>query len=273
MDQIETKQEQAGDKDSRSYYISVIIPAHNEEGFLRPTLDALKQQTFRDFEVIVVANGCSDRTVAEAEGHCDQLFDLQERGLGKARNLGGFKARGELLVFLDADTILEPTALEIIANQFTKRCAMGTLKGSPDTKRGAYRLIYFFKNFVHASHLHWGSSGVILCWKRQFERVGGFDEMLYLRENSDLMKKLARFGRYKYIRRTPAITSMRRYDERGPAEMVWFWMKVWWMSNFSDIRNQTYEKMHAKTALPTRRFREQFVRSRKFKMSKPISWS
>jgi hypothetical protein len=64
-----------------------------------------------------------------------------------------------------------------------------------------------------------------------------------LRENSDLMKKLRRFGRYRYIRSAPAVTSMRRYDKTGTAEMVLLWLKVWVLSNFSDIRNQTYEGM------------------------------
>ena len=74
-------------------------------------------------------------------------------------------------------------------------------------------------------------------------RWGGFDNELYLRENSDLMKKLRQFGSYKYISRTPAITSMRRYEKTGTAEMVLLWLKVWVLSNCSDIRNKTYEGM------------------------------
>jgi hypothetical protein len=117
------------------------------------------------------------------------------------------------------------------------------LRGVPDVAKPSYKIIYFLKNFVHKSHAHHGSSGVILCWKDQFDAVGGFDNELYLRENSDLMKKLRRFGRYKYISTTPAITSMRRYDKTGTAEMVLLWLKVWVLSNCSDIRNQTYEGM------------------------------
>src|SRR5437764_12302145 len=99
--------------------ISVIIPAHNEEHYLVDTLQALREQTYPYFEVIVVANGCQDRTAAVARDRCDRVIDLPDRGLGKARNTGGAKARGELLIFLDADTRLEPRALEVIARQFT----------------------------------------------------------------------------------------------------------------------------------------------------------
>jgi glycosyltransferase involved in cell wall biosynthesis len=223
--------------------ISVIIPAHNEEEFLPATLEALRKQNYRHFETIVVTNGCTDNTAEAVRGRCDQLYELEERGLGPARNLGAEKAKGDLLLFLDADTILEPSALGMIASRFTRRHSAGTLKGLPDDAKPSYKVIYFFKNLMHKTHAHHGSSGVILCWKDQFRAVGGFDNELYLRENSDLMKKLRRFGSYTYIRATPAITSMRRYDKTGVREMLLLWLKVWVLSNCSDIRNQTYEGM------------------------------
>lgn len=224
-------------------FISIVIPAHNEAEFLPQTLEALKKQTYRNHETIVVTNGCTDGTADAVRGKCDQLFELPERGLGPARNLGAQNARGELLLFLDADTILEPNGLQTIARKFKRHHSAGTLKGIPDYDKASYKLIYLLKNFVHKTHAHHGSSGVILCWKDHFEAVGGFDNELYLRENSDLMKKLRQFGSYTYIQATPAITSMRRYEKTGTSEMVLLWLKVWVLSNFSDIRNQTYERM------------------------------
>lgn len=223
--------------------ISVIIPAHNEEEVIPRTLDALRRQNYPAFETIVVTNGCTDRTAEVVRNQCDQLYELPERGLGPARNLGAGKANGQLLVFLDADTILEPDGLSAIARKFTRHHSAGTLRGDPDPGKPAYKMIYFLKNFVHQSHAHHGSSGVILCWKDHFDAVGGFDNDLYLRENSDLMKKLRRFGAYKYIDDTPAITSMRRYEKMGTAEMILLWMRVWVLSNLSDLRKQTYEGM------------------------------
>lgn len=228
-------------------FISIVIPAHNEEEFLPATLNALKKQNYRHFETIVVTNGCTDRTADAVRGKCDQLYELEERGLGPARNLGAAKAHGNLLLFLDADTILEQNALQIIARKFKRHHSAGTLRGVPDYDKASYKVIYFLKNFVHKSHAHHGSSGVILCWKDHFDAVGGFDNELYLRENSDLMKKLRQFGSYKYISSTPAITSMRRYEKTGTSEMVLLWLKVWVLSNFSDIRNQTYEGMTSGT--------------------------
>src|ERR1043166_5310351 len=75
--------------------ISVIIPAHNEERYLRRTLDALKRQNYDWFEVIVVANGCTDSTAEVAGGRCNRLVTLSQKSLGVARNLGARLAKGE----------------------------------------------------------------------------------------------------------------------------------------------------------------------------------
>lgn len=235
------KQGAVADPVAPALMISVIIPAHNEEGYLRRTLDALRRQNYGWFEVIVVANGCTDRTRDEARGRCHRLIVLSQKSLGVARNLGARMARGELLLFLDADTILEPTALKVIAQTFKPQYAAGTLRGEPDDSRLPYRTIYALKNLVHRCSLHPGSSGVILCWKEHFVRVGGFDERLEVRENSELVKRLLRFGRYKYIGKVRATTSMRRYERCGVGRVVWLWLRLWFESFLSDLHQKQYE--------------------------------
>lgn len=221
--------------------ISVIIPAHNEERYLRRTLDALKGQDYDWFEIIVVANGCTDCTAEVARGRCNRLITMSQKSLGVARNLGARLAKGELLLFLDADTILAPQALRGIAQEFSKSDSAGTVRGRPDTERFKYRLVYGLKNFVHRFSLHRGSSGVILCWKRPFIYVGGFDEGLEVRENSELIGRLRRFGEYKYISEVSAVTSMRRYDRQGCGRVIWLWVKLWFRSIFGDLHNRHYE--------------------------------
>jgi len=228
--------------------ISIIVPAHNEEAYLGATLDALRRQRYPDYEVVVVANGCDDRTADVAREKCDRLVVLKEKSLGVARNLGARMATGELLIFLDADTLLEPRALRVIAREFTERDCGGTLKGRPDSGRFAYRLIYWLKNFIHRFVVRNGSSGVIICWKKHFMGVGGFDEHLELRENSELIRRMKcfagyRFGGYKYIGSTVATTSMRRFERRGLRNIVWLWIKLWFLSLFSDLRHRKYESV------------------------------
>ena len=221
--------------------ISIIIPAHNEEAYIRRTLDAVNRQHYRACEVIVVANGCTDDTPAIARDHCDNLLIVQEKGLSRARNLGTRAARGEVLIFLDADTVLEWDALDNVARQFTRDYGAGTLKGRPDSDRLIYRLIYFVKNLQHRWSLHQGSSGVIICWKDDFEAVGGFDESLEVMENSDLIRKLRGLGKYLYIEQTAATTSMRRFEKCGVTQACRLWLKLWVQSIVSDVRRNRYE--------------------------------
>jgi glycosyltransferase involved in cell wall biosynthesis len=221
--------------------ISVIVPAHNEEAYLKQTLLSLKRQSYLPFEVIVVANGCTDRTPEVAKDLCDRLVVISQKNLGVARNLGARMATGDLLLFLDADTRLDRNALRAIANNFTRRHAAGTLKGKPDHPLFKYRLIYCLKNFTHRFLIHNGSSGVILCWKKHFIRLGGFDEGLEVRENSELIRRLKRFGAYKYIGNATAKTSMRRYDRLGLRRLAWMWTKLWFESLFRDLHHRKYE--------------------------------
>ncbi len=224
-----------------TWMISIIVPAHNEEAYLQRTLAALRRQNYGWFEVIVVANGCSDRTAEVARPFCERLIVLSQKNLGVARNLGARMAKGELLLFLDADTTLEPMALRRIAEDFRPADATGTLKGRPDCNRRAYRALYWLKNFLHRWSLHTGSSGVIICWKEQFIRCGGFDEGLEVRENSELMKRLKHFGKYRFIGDVSATTSMRRYERRGFGRVLWLWAVLWLQSLFGDLHRRHYE--------------------------------
>jgi glycosyltransferase involved in cell wall biosynthesis len=235
------REEEPQTKPSPAVRISVVIPAHNEERYLGRTLASLQRQNYGWFETIVVANGCTDLTVEVARERCDRLVELSEKSLGIARNLGARLAKGELLVFLDADTALEAVALRRIAEVFNRNHAAGTLCGRPNCTQTKYRLIYAAKNFLHRWSLHPGSSGVIICWKDQFEYIGGFDEDLAVRENSELIHRLKRFGKYRFIGDVSATNSMRRYEKRGFGKVLWLWLKLWLESIFGDLRRQTYE--------------------------------
>ena len=102
--------------------LSVIIPAHNEAGLIGRCLDALLTSTppGTDVEVIVVANGCTDSTVAEAElrrediealGWLFEVADLPEGGKIGALNVGDTIARGNIRAYLDADVTVSPELL------------------------------------------------------------------------------------------------------------------------------------------------------------------
>lgn len=92
--------------------MSVIIPTLNEEAFLPRMLHGLSKQTFKDFEVIVVDGGSTDKTAKIAKEFGVRFFQIRKKGCPVARNFGAQKAKSDILVMTDADVVHPPTWLE-----------------------------------------------------------------------------------------------------------------------------------------------------------------
>ncbi len=96
--------------------VSVVIPVHNEQDYLEECLKRLLAQTVRAKEIIVVDNASSDSTASIAQAYGVQLIHEPKKGVVWARNRGFDNARSELLVRLDADTLVESNWLEKLVN-------------------------------------------------------------------------------------------------------------------------------------------------------------
>jgi glycosyltransferase involved in cell wall biosynthesis len=96
--------------------ISVIIPAYNAERTILETITSVQQQTFSDFELIVVDDGSTDRTLELLHSIKDErlkILSYQNGGVCVARNRGVAHANGEFIAFLDADDLWAPEKLEL----------------------------------------------------------------------------------------------------------------------------------------------------------------
>ncbi|HZP42129.1 MAG TPA: glycosyltransferase [Candidatus Binatia bacterium] len=202
--------------------ISVVVPAYQEAAYLGPTLRALVADV--PFEVVVVANGCTDATAAVARAAGVRVVETPVRGVSHARNLGARESRGETLVFLDADTKLAPRALDAIAGVIPRRADYGTVRIRPDAPS--------VRATIATTLLAWGhrvagtSLGVLFCTRTLFERAGGFDERLVAGEDNDLNARFARLGaRRAYLGRVDAYTSMRRFERLGYVQTHVAWLR------------------------------------------------
>ena len=95
--------------------ISVIIPTYNAEATILETLYSLRQQTFTDFEILVINDGSSDRTLDVLSRFSDErltVFSFDNAGATVARNRGIARAGGEFIAFLDADDLWSADKLE-----------------------------------------------------------------------------------------------------------------------------------------------------------------
>jgi len=95
-------------------YFSVIIPTYNRSKFIKKAIDSVLNQTFKDFELIVVDDGSTDETSFILEEYENKIIPLKQANLGvsKARNRGLKKAQGKYLAFLDSDDVWMPEKLE-----------------------------------------------------------------------------------------------------------------------------------------------------------------
>jgi GT2 family glycosyltransferase len=161
----------------------VIVPARNAEQTLARCLEPLLAQTSDEVEAIVVDDSSTDNTAAIASSYPVKLLALpQHAGVSAARNRGAEAARGEVLLFLDADVVLEPGAVTRVLATMA-RPEIGALIGSYDAAPDDTSIVSQFKNLAHHYfHQHsqleattfWGACGAVR--RECFFAAGGFDE-------------------------------------------------------------------------------------------------
>lgn len=112
---------------------SIIVPVYNVEKYVSKCLDSIKQQTFKDYEVIVVNDGTKDNSIEIAKKYDVKIITQKNQGLSEARNTGVKNSSGEYLIFLDSDDYLEKDLLKNIN---------GLLKNNPDVIRYQAKMVW-----------------------------------------------------------------------------------------------------------------------------------
>ncbi|MDO8638925.1 MAG: glycosyltransferase family 2 protein [Candidatus Daviesbacteria bacterium] len=106
--------------------VSVIIPVFNEEKVIGECLNSLKNQSYKDLEIIVVDDGSSDEAVNVVLGKDVKLLKQNHLGAGAARNLGAKHATGKILVFVDADMEFDEKFIDKLTIPIREKKVIGT---------------------------------------------------------------------------------------------------------------------------------------------------
>jgi len=204
--------------------ISIIVPTLNEAEGVAATLAALAPLRARGHEVIVVDGGSSDRTLALSRGGADRVVSAP-RGRASQMNAGAALSRGEVLVFLHADTRLPENA---DARILQRLATSGRKWGRFDVLiKGESRLlpvVAFFMNLrSRATGIATGDQA-IFARRDAFERAGRFPP-LELMEDIALSRALKRISRPLCLA-DKAVTSGRRWERRGVLRTVFL---MWWL--------------------------------------------
>lgn len=195
--------------------ISFVVPAHNEARVIGETLHAIAlaadavdiatsgappRQTGVHWEVLVVDDASSDATAGIARGHGARVLRVEHRHIAATRNAGAAAARGDVLVFVDADTLIDTSVLRA-ALQALRRGAVGG--GAAVMLRG--RLALHERALVRLSVVGFRLARIapgcfVFCTRAAFEAAGGFDETYYAGEDVAISRALARQGEFVVLR-------------------------------------------------------------------------
>ncbi|GAA6616692.1 glycosyltransferase family 2 protein [Scytonema sp. NUACC26] len=192
--------------------ISVIIPAYNTERTLLETINSVQQQTFSDFEIIVINDGSTDRTLELLQTVKDErlkIFSYKNGGLAVARNRGIAHATGEFIAFLDADDLWNPDKLELqlaALHQYPKAGVSYSWTYFLDEKKQAIYpgICTSFEGNVQANLLvtNFLASGSNPLIRRQvIESVGEFDSTLAGSADWDYWLRLAAICHFTVVRK------------------------------------------------------------------------
>ncbi|MEZ6061028.1 MAG: glycosyltransferase family A protein [Planctomycetaceae bacterium] len=226
---------------------SIIIPARNEERLIGQTIDHVlaagshfaatgRDSPARHWELIVVDNGSTDGTQAVLERYAGRpevsVVHLETAGAARARNAGRARARGRILLFVDADTMIPPDCLRRIADHCHQRdnaagiTSLGTLDGGFRA-----RLWWGFWNSVRRLPLAKAKAmpALMFCTAGAFDTHGPFDEDVAIGEEWPILAGLYRRSpeAVVYDRSIVARSSSRRMDRRPFGYSRTFLRYVW----------------------------------------------
>lgn len=189
--------------ESRARMISFVVPAYDEERVLGATLDSIHAAARiagEPYEIVVADDGSTDGTAEVAQARGARVVTVAHRQIAATRNSGARAARGDLLFFVDADTLVDERVL---------RAALAAMRsgavGGGAGLRFDGRVPLLARTFT-AALLAFSRAARLACGcfvfvrREAFEAVGGFDEGLFGAEEWALSRALAARGRFVILR-------------------------------------------------------------------------
>lgn len=200
--------------------ISVVVPVLNEEKSLGPTLSQLN--IGESEELIIVDGGSRDNTLSIASRFTDKVFSTH-KGRGHQMNFGAKKAKGDILLFLHADTILPKGGFDIIREVLKDNSiSAGAFTLGIDHASRSFRIIEWGANLRSSvTKVPYGDQGLFLK-RALFEEAGGFAD-IPLMEDIEISKRLKKKGKIIFVK-TPVTVSPRRWLKEG---LVYTTLRDW----------------------------------------------
>jgi len=218
-------------------FVSVVIPAYNEENYLLSCLESIKNQDYAaEYEVIVVDNASTDNTARIARDWGAKVVYEDKRGPACARQKGAEVATGKIIAFIDADTRAPSHWLSTIVWRFLCQLEIVVLSGpyaycdaGKFSKLASYIgnflnivIDQLFRKVFRKGSAIWGCNFAVRRWA--FWEVGGFDTNIkFYGEEYELSLRLKKAGKGGIMPRLFVLTSARRLKRIGVINQYWNW--------------------------------------------------
>jgi glycosyltransferase involved in cell wall biosynthesis len=210
--------------------VSIVITTRNEERYLGRTLSALKKQTYRPLEIIVSDAESTDKTVQVAKKFGARTV-IKRTSVPEGRNLGAEKAIGEILVFVDADTMLEEDWVERAVNDLKKKdvdMVLGVFHSVEKSFR-AKIVCYVWSDILPSTLRIFGlkihGAPATLALRRTFFAInGGYNGNVKFGDDAEIIVRLSKKGNLMWDKKLVARTSMRRFEKGGYFRWGLFWL-------------------------------------------------
>lgn len=237
--------------------LSIIIPLYNKENCIKKSVQSIINQTFKNFELIIINDGSTDKSLEVVSLLKDdriRIIDQPNEGVSNTRNRGAKEANGKLLFFLDADDHLYSDGLEILIYSYNHYPLAQIWTGNYEMNKNGIKntaLSLTEKGYIKEPYLQiWNKEwnfrmGSFIIEKEAFNRAGGFNEaitigedfyfmnvvitqcnisytpsiiMTYCQENSSLSKK--RFPKERIIEWYLSFDTNNKYQKLIFAELI-----------------------------------------------------
>lgn len=192
---------------NRQIHISFVVPAHNEERLLGATLDgihAAAREIDRPYEIVVANDASTDATPAIAKAHGARVVDCEHRQIARVRNTGARASTGDVLIFVDADTVISPAVVRASLAALDRGAVGGGATVRIEGPQPWWGPIAVFAILESMRLMRWAAGCYVFCTRSAFEAVGGFDERLFVAEEIALSRSLQRVGRVVILREAVA---------------------------------------------------------------------
>jgi glycosyltransferase involved in cell wall biosynthesis len=209
--------------------ISIIIPAYNEESYLPETLERIgKALSVADCssEIIVVDNGSQDKTRQIAESFGAKVCPESEHNISKVRNTGAKNSAGDILIFVDADTLVPPTLFrEIVKVMTDEKCFGGAVSVAYGDFKRKWVKFYLLGWKFWETVFNTRQGATQFCRREAFFALNGYDENIYMGEDVEFHRRLAKLakarkGYVSFIKNPKVMTSTRRFDKMSWAKTL-----------------------------------------------------